>query len=151
MYPSLQSVQKRYRVGIIPHIREKYSDKLNEFRGKSPDIQIIDPAADPRLVLVQIAASQFIVSSSLHGLVCSDALGVPNIWTPISSAVEGAGYKFHDYYSAFGIEARSMSIDVAIRSTDNLIASWEQPVQIESLVDGLIEAFPRDALKARYR
>ncbi len=43
---------------------------------------VIDVLGRPRAVAEQIAASGFVLSSSLHGLIAAEALGVPNRWTP---------------------------------------------------------------------
>ena len=53
-------------------------------------------------VLKAIQECHLIVSSSMHGLIVSDAFGVPNRRIAISRGMI-SDYKFGDYYSAFGI------------------------------------------------
>lgn len=151
LYPTLGLVEKRYDVTVIPHIRDKWSDEVRRLRKRRLRINIIDAQAGPELVLEQIAASELVLSSSLHGLVCSDALGVPNQWTPITDGVEGSGYKFRDYYSAFGVEPEPMGLDRALQSTEDLKANWEPFDQIDRICDDLVRVFPRDHLLSRYR
>ena len=38
-----------------------------------------------------------IVSSSLHGLICSDAYNIPNLWLDEYKLIEG-DFKFKDYF-----------------------------------------------------
>lgn len=61
----------------------------------------LDPRADPLTTIAYAARCRAIVSSSLHGLVLADSLGIPNMWDPYPG-VAGAGFKFRDYASAFG-------------------------------------------------
>lgn len=151
LYPTLGVVEKRYDVTVIPHMRDKWSDEVRRLRKRRPRINIIDAQAGPELVLEQIAASELVLSSSLHGLVCADALGVPNQWTPITDGVEGNGYKFRDYYSAFDVEPKPLNLEKALAATDELKGEWKQFDQIEDICDNLIRVFPRDHLLARYR
>lgn len=106
MFPALNTVTKRYKLSVVPHILDRESTHIADLRQEWPDVHVINVSADPRLVLEEIAASEMVLSSSLHGLVCADGLGIPNQWTPMTDAVEGAGYKFSDYYSAFDAEAK---------------------------------------------
>ena len=52
------------------------------------------------MVIHEIAKCEHILSSSLHGLVVADALGIPNGWIKLSDRVVGDGFKFKDYGTA---------------------------------------------------
>jgi hypothetical protein len=56
-------------------------------------------------VLEEITKSQFILSSSLHGLIIAHAYQVPAIWIRHSDLGEGNNvcFKFHDYFSSVDI------------------------------------------------
>jgi pyruvyltransferase len=47
----------------------------------------------------ELASCDYILSSSLHGLILSDAYGIPNKWISISNNLSGREFKFKDYYS----------------------------------------------------
>lgn len=59
----------------------------------------LDPCGDPDEMVDAAAHCARIVSSSLHGLILADALGIPNMWDPWPVDVT---FKFRDYASAFG-------------------------------------------------
>lgn len=61
----------------------------------------LDPMSDAEALIASAARCQRIVSSSLHGLILADALGIPNMWDPYPGAL-GEGFKFRDYASAYG-------------------------------------------------
>lgn len=61
----------------------------------------LDPLGDPLRMIATAARCERIVSSSLHGLVLADALGIPNMWDPWPTD-EASGFKFRDYASAYG-------------------------------------------------
>lgn len=61
----------------------------------------LDPLDDPLETIAAAARCQRIVSSSLHGLVLADALGIQSMWDP-HPRVMGDGFKFRDYASAYG-------------------------------------------------
>lgn len=54
------------------------------------------------LVLSQIRAALRVFSSSLHGLICAHALGVPARWVIFSNRVHGDHTKFLDFYASLG-------------------------------------------------
>ena len=51
-------------------------------------------------IIEQITSCEFIISSSLHGLIVSGAYGVPNVWAEFSDNIRWQYFKFRDYYSA---------------------------------------------------
>lgn len=59
----------------------------------------LDPMSDAETIIASAARCQRIVSSSLHGLILADALGIPNMWDPYPPV---PAFKFHDYASAYG-------------------------------------------------
>lgn len=118
-----QKVQRKWALGIIPH----YVDKDNEqvaLWAEVPRVCIVDIQANPDEVMAQVAACETIVSSSLHGLVLADALEIPNKWVCLSDKIGGGNFKFHDYYSVFGIRPEPTT---SIKYVD----SWERPGLLE--------------------
>jgi hypothetical protein len=85
---------KRYGCGIISH----YSDHTRYSVSNSININILSPIED---VIMQAAQCKNIISSSLHGIVLADALGVPRMWKKYNR-VQGNGFKFEDYASSIG-------------------------------------------------
>lgn len=83
--------EKRFDVGVLPH----YIEDLPH------DGQRLDIRWKPQVLIEQAAKCRRIVSSSLHGLILADSLGVPNMWV-YSDRVIGKGFKFRDYAASFG-------------------------------------------------
>jgi pyruvyltransferase len=93
--------EKRYVLGVIPHFTDKEDPRLYRLLEKYKlEMLNINIQTDPLTVLRQIDQCEYILSSSLHGMVFADSLGVPNIWTILSGRVQGKGFKFYDYRSA---------------------------------------------------
>lgn len=135
----------RYQIGFVPHYVDANDQILTEWIRRNEDgiATVIDICQHPEQVLAQIAECEFIVSSSLHGLVFADALGIPNAWIA-SDKVNGAGFKFRDYWSAFGIaDMPSLPFDVATPLADILARAgdYHRP-GLEQIKDALIESFP---------
>lgn len=89
----------------LPHESEWDGESLAEFRVAHPEIRLIDVRRPPREVFAAIAACGEVFSSSLHGLIAADALGVPNRWVRLSIKDRSEAqnrFKFDDYYSAYG-------------------------------------------------
>lgn len=93
------SQQKKYRVGIVPHVIDYGHDWVEKWRGK-PDVCIIDLREPVHEVIEEITSCHVIISSALHGLVTADAYGIPSLWTKLSTKVLGHGFKFRDYFAS---------------------------------------------------
>ena len=92
----------KYKWGIIPH----YIEFVNEF-GLSTlknleklGFKIIDICTPGTEFLQQIAECENILSSSLHGLIVSDAYGIPNGRVSITNKLIGSHFKFVDYFTS---------------------------------------------------
>ncbi|NHN56557.1 polysaccharide pyruvyl transferase family protein [Calidifontibacter sp. DB0510] len=111
VYPDLLSIPKRYDVSVVPHFVDFDDADLRAALRRHPQVHVVDVMAPARQVAAEIAASRLVLSSSLHGLIAAEAFGVPGHWMPISGRVTGGGYKYADYYSAFGVEVAPLALD----------------------------------------
>lgn len=94
---------KKYRLGIIPHVVDQQHPVIPEIQEKySDEILIIDLAHYERWtdVIDQICSCEMILSSSLHGIIVSDAYQVPNSWITLSGEAIIGHFKFLDYFSS---------------------------------------------------
>ncbi|ALN87306.1 polysaccharide pyruvyl transferase family protein [Lysobacter capsici] len=96
-----QFVVPKYKLGLIPHYVEKDHPLVSLF-GKMDGVKVIDIQAGIDQVIADIQDCETCLSSSLHGLIACDSLGVPNRWMQLSDGVVGAGFKFYDYFSSCG-------------------------------------------------
>lgn len=89
----------RVSLGIIPHCFE-WNEAFFIKARKWEDARVIDITDDIEFVVEQIVSCDKIVSSSLHGIICADAYGVPALWLRASNKPAGDGFKFLDYFSS---------------------------------------------------
>lgn len=97
-------IAKRHRLSVIAHYKDKTSEGLKRFCQSNPDVNVIDVFSDTNTVLREIAASHCVVSSAMHGLIASDAMGVPNCRVVFSGDLRGGEFKFDDYYKGTGFQ-----------------------------------------------
>jgi hypothetical protein len=98
-------VSKNERFGkirIVPHFKDELV-----FKRQRPDLlkHFISPDGDPLRILESMLGAELVVSSSLHGIIFAESLGIPAIW--LSSPGGEAQFKYLDYYegtSRFGIK-----------------------------------------------
>lgn len=82
------------KIGLIPH---KSNYKLYQTKKLSQDFFLINPTDKWENVINYIYSCKYIMSSSLHGLICSDAYNKPNVWLDEYKLNEG-DFKFKDYF-----------------------------------------------------
>ena len=95
--------KKDAELGIIPHYCDKDNQDIALWRNgheEGSDYIVIDVQQEPETVIQQVARCKTVVSSSLHGLILADALGIPNKWVKWSD-LKGGTFKFEDYYSNY--------------------------------------------------
>lgn len=85
---------------LVPHVSE-----VDYYKSLKLNFSVIDPRDDPVAVCAQIAQFEFIISSSLHGIVVADSFGIPSVW--VERCVKKAGlHKFLDYFLSVGRSKR---------------------------------------------
>jgi pyruvyltransferase len=79
---------------VVPH-----KSNYNKYKAVEKDNRylLINPHEGWRNVINKLASCKCIISSSLHGLICSDAYNKPNIWLDEYPLQEG-DLKFKDYF-----------------------------------------------------
>ncbi len=137
-------VKKTASWAIVPHMVDLNMPVVRGLKACTPHATIVDLSADPDEVLRSIASADHVISTSLHGLVVADALGIPSIWARMSGKVSGDRYKFEDYYSALGVAPPDR---FNIRTPLNLDMLSERASRapadaVERCGDALIRAFP---------
>jgi len=141
------TVRKRYSLGVIPHYHDVNSPVVEKMRSLGSSVRVIDVAWSPQEVAREISACDAVISSSLHGLIFSDALGVPNAHIRLSDKLKGGLYKFHDYYSAYPVPDRYREYTVPRGGpaslgavVDTVSESYEEPEGLHDLQQGLVTA-----------
>ena len=94
LYPECRSVSRDVSKGIVPHYSE-YEHTLQRFKADS-GVLVIDPRRGPDEVARDIARCECIASSSLHGIIVSESLGIPVFWWRESE--REPYFKYYDYY-----------------------------------------------------
>ena len=98
-------IEKKYELGIIPNFNDNDDEFLISFKKRYPETHIIKMSdyGNWKHVIEEIVACKHIVSSSLHGLIISDAYMIPNAWIKLGCTLGGKDFfKYRDYYSSVG-------------------------------------------------
>lgn len=102
---------KRYRWGIIPHVVDRDDTAVRVAHDGTVNSIVINLRNPDLLETIRnISSCDFIISSSLHGIIAADAFGIPNIWTKMSGEVFYANWKFTDYF---------LSVDRKVPTNEN--------------------------------
>ncbi len=133
----------RRGVALVPH----FSDAAR-LRGRwsSGEVALIDPQGPLESVVARIAASELVISSSLHGVIVAHAYGVPAVWIELRPLPSGDRTKFHDHQLSQELEPRPpVLVGDGRRVSDWLdvdgLARWAQlPTQVN--VAPLLQACP---------
>ena len=138
-------VKKQYKLGIIPHYVDQENPlvaELSHLYGGNVCIIKMQDYSDWKDVVDNINRCEQIISSSLHGLILSDAYNIPNVWVEFSDKVIGQGFKFRDYFSSVereNMEPMRMQSLVKEEDIEKMIKSWK-PISID--LGKLIAACP---------
>lgn len=92
---------KEHKLGLVPHYVDYRSVKRDY--PHHPVVDLLNE--DPLQVCREITKCEKIISSSLHGLICAHAYGIPAAWVRFGGKIKGDGTKFKDHYLAGGKEA----------------------------------------------
>lgn len=152
---SPRSVVKKYKLGVIPHYMDlddaikdpRINEKALQMRG----VKVLDIRTnDVHKFILEIMECEFIVSSSLHGIILSHAYGIPALWVSMSDKVIGEGFKFKDYFSSVGIPQYQFNIPASeiIWGSEKIVRLFGRNKSISEINNfderRLIESCPMD-------
>jgi pyruvyltransferase len=141
IYPDPNKV-KKYKLGIIPHFKDKKDPWLKEQFSADAAIRIIDiQNKNPFKVVDEMLSCEKIVSSSLHGLIIADAYRIPSVWVEFEHPFEDGHFKFQDYFMSVG---RSVRGPVKFKEFNRLADILEvfETYEIKIDVELLKKSFP---------
>jgi len=96
--------KKLYDLGIVPHWSDTNLVAREEYFSEKWVTRHIDSRQDPMTVIREISQCHKIVTSSLHGMILSDSLGIPRRFEPVPNWDKSQGdmFKFRDYLESIG-------------------------------------------------
>lgn len=101
-----QGRTRRWKLGLVPHHYHQGDEIWRRAQAERPrDVKVIDVRRGATSVVREIAECERVLSTSLHGLIVADSLGVPACWSSPQPVLWGGTYKFRDHEGALGIAA----------------------------------------------
>jgi pyruvyltransferase len=121
------------RVVYVPHYRNGAAGAVED-----PDVHTLSVDADPLRLATEIARAEFVLTSSLHGLVFAHALGRPARLVAPETAEPVV--KYQDYFASLGLPWRRLvPVGQALREPKP-----DSPVQLPPEIDALaLPSVPR--------
>ena len=137
---------KKFRIGLVPHFIDHGDIRIRELLSMY-DMHFINVLDPVDVVINEILQCDFILSSSMHGLIVADSFGIPNRRIVFSDGII-SDLKFVDYYSVFHISepspltaTRMLSTEGVALVLENANSTYERR-NIEEVKQGLVNAFP---------
>lgn len=134
---------KRRSLRVIPHCYE-WDEPFFVAAREWEDSRVIDITGGIEEVIEEIVSCDRIISSSLHGIICADAYGVPALWLHASDKPVGDGFKFRDYFTSVDRPDRE-PIPVDASTARNSLEDRFFDYKIGIDLDALWRACPVDA------
>ena len=113
------SVKKVYKLGIIQQHASIGNPLLDGVRNDE-DVLIINIGKYNHWldIIDQVCMCETIISSSLHGLIISEAYKVPNVWTFIKGDNPESFFKYHDFFMALGADREPFIVNEILKRED---------------------------------
>ncbi|RJP41459.1 MAG: polysaccharide pyruvyl transferase family protein [Desulfobacteraceae bacterium] len=99
---------KSFKVSVVPHYADvRHCNDWVLRNGLFNQVHVVNVLDEIEGVAEQIAGSEYIISSSLHGLIVADAYQVPNARIRFSDNISGGDFKFDDYFLSVNRKLRA--------------------------------------------
>lgn len=144
------SLNKKYKMGIIPHIIDYHQmiaymhTTNNNFNYKV--IKFATGVDSVESTINEINECEYIISSSLHGLITSHSYGIKAIWVSSFNKLHGDNVKFLDYYASIDIIKISPMIfnENFLSISDKIINAYPNPtyLKISQVINNIKRIIP---------
>lgn len=94
-------------VGLVPHFIHATASWVPRLAASAEKATVIDVRWSPARVVREMSSCTLIITSSLHGLIVADALGIPAVWGNPEPITIGADHKFLDHEGALDLTGRA--------------------------------------------
>lgn len=118
---------KKYDIGIVPHYQHYRYYKFNPYYSNYRIINLVDN--NPLKIAKEITKCKRIISTSLHGIICAHAFGIPAAHVKGVSKLHGDGSKFEDYYASIQTEHKISTVENPIY-TDAKLPNLQNIIEI---------------------
>lgn len=122
-------VQKKYKLGIVAHYVDQSNPLLESLRNDKEVLMIDIKRYDHWLDIIdQICQCEVIASSSLHGLIVSEAYDIPNVWMKLKGSELLDDIKYHDFFLSLGRDRDPLVVSHNIEANEvlNEALQWER-------------------------
>jgi hypothetical protein len=136
----------RFSLGLVPYVFDRDHPFFLD-AAKDPSVKVLNVCDPVDVFFAEIASCDAIASSSLHGLIFGEALGLPTAWLKVSDKVVGQGFKFADWFSLARNPQRDPVCAQAFVSAAEIVARCE-PRQVEIDTGALLQALTPDVIEA---
>lgn len=139
-------------IGIVPHVSQLHEPFVRTLvrRIGSERCVVVDARRRPGRVIEEIGRCSAVVSTSLHGLIVADALGIPAAWATADPPLIGGDFKFRDHESVVSAR-RGRRVDLADLRDERSVRRAAHPADAAAVAraqEGLVrvlDAVRRDA------
>jgi pyruvyltransferase len=113
IYNPINVIEKSHEFGIIPHYADFNDPEILKLLQKleSAGVKIINITSGVYHFIDELLSCKNIISSSLHGLIASDAYRIPNVRCILGNNVIGRDFKYEDYYQSIGRSHNMISLN----------------------------------------
>ena len=149
--PLHQKLTSHYHLGLIPNIADMEHPVVVDLLHNAPTyIKVINMSQYNcwEDIIDVICSCDYILSSSLHGLIVSDAYQVPNGWISLTGKAIVGYLKFLDYFDSVEryiekpVHIEKIADIADLAGHPNLYFSCADLEKVKELQDGLIKAAP---------
>jgi pyruvyltransferase len=114
----------KYKIGVIPHYVD-YDMFNTVFSGTT--VHFIDIINSVDKFLNEINSCEFIMSSSLHGVIISESYGINTIPIRLGDKIIGDSFKFDDYFASTGRKSKRLDLKKPVkdRFLESLLKDYE--------------------------
>lgn len=131
-----QQAIKNKPFSIIHWMGSRNRNINNKYINKIVDIE----TKKWRNFIDEILSSEFVISSSLHGIIVAEAYGVPAILLKPENYEKGGNFKYDDYYYS----TNRNSYKIASTIEEALKISLDIPPKFDMMREKLLASFPYD-------